>query len=83
MQFVKSIPSVQLLILLINFHFSHINPDLYICRHINNIHLVVFPSHTNHLLQHLNVGIERLLKAAFKVQLNKFMTEYPEENPNS
>ena len=43
---------------------------------------MVFPSHTTHLLQHLDVGIWRPLKAALKDQLNKFMTEYPEETPN-
>jgi len=79
-QLVKNIPIVQLLILLINFHFSLVNAHLLNIASGNNTHLVACPSNMSHLLQKAGGGgVRRTLKLAFRDRLNKLMTE----NPNS
>jgi len=49
---------VELLILLISFHVSHVTSDLLNITSENNIRLAACPSHSSHSLQ--KVGVEDL-----------------------
>lgn len=80
--FIKSIPSARPVILLMDSHASHINATVISLAKENDIYLFTFPAHTSHLLQPLDVGVYKSLKANWSKSLNDYMREHPTEKPN-
>jgi len=79
--FVDHISAVRPAVLFMDSHASHLSSGVLEKASQENIHLVIFPSHTTHLLQPLNVSIYKALKHAFQEQVKKFMVQHPGEKP--
>lgn len=80
--FINSIPPARPVILLMDSHASHINATVLALAKENDIYLFTFPAHTSHLLQPLDVGVYKSLKANWCKSLNDYMREHPTEKPN-
>ena len=59
-------------VLLFDGHFSHISLNLITISRENNIHLMLLPSNTTHVLQPLDVGVYGPVKQAWKAILGKY-----------
>lgn len=80
--FIRAIPPARPVILLMDSHASHINATVISLAKENDIYLFTFPAHTSHLLQPLDVGVYKSLKANWSKSLNNYMREHPTEKPN-
>lgn len=80
--FVESVPAERPLILLMDSHSSHISPDVIELAKANYIYLFIFPAHCSHLLQPLDVGVYKPLKAKWYEEINKHMRANPLDKPN-
>jgi DDE superfamily endonuclease. len=65
-----------------DLHASHITPKILSKASDNGIHLVIFPSHTTHLLQPLDAGVYRPLQEGWRKEVEKFLTEHPGAKPD-
>lgn len=79
--FISSIPARRPVVLLMDSHSSHINPDVISLARENGIYLFTFPAHTSHLLQPLDVGVYKPLKSHWSKALNNYMLAHPTEKP--
>lgn len=68
-------------VLLMDSHSSHITPAVIELAKQNHIFLMTFPAHTSHLLQPLDVGVYRSLKAHWSQQLNQRILTQPHDKP--
>lgn len=80
--FIQTIPENRPVLLLMDSHSSHVTPEVIRLAKQNQIYLFTFPAHTTHLLQPLDVGIYRSLKAAWSKTLNSYMLQHPNDKPN-
>ena len=75
--FVKRIPPVRPVVLLIDGHSSHIDYHTTLFCHENQIHLFRFPPHTSHALQPTDRGYFGSFKSNFSKEVAKFTVEHP------
>lgn len=80
--FIDMITSDRPIILLMDFHASHISPSVISLAKENQIFLFTFPIHTSHLLQPLDVGVYKSLKTNSTSSLNEYMKEKPGDKLN-
>lgn len=80
--FINSIPPDRPVVLIMDSHASHINPDIITLAKENEIYILTLPSHTTHLLQPLDVGVYKSLKSHWSGRINDYMREHPNEKPN-
>ncbi|KAF2880295.1 hypothetical protein ILUMI_25872 [Ignelater luminosus] len=64
--FVNSIPSQRPVVLLLDSHGSYISPTILSLARENQIYLLTLSAHCSHLLQPLDVGVYRSLKANWR-----------------
>ncbi|XP_047994772.1 uncharacterized protein LOC125232964 [Leguminivora glycinivorella] len=76
--FNENIPPARPVFLIMNSHASHNTPQVLEYAKSHQIVLFTMPAHTRHVLQPLDVGVFRPLKAAWQTELDK----YKRENPN-
>lgn len=75
--FITSIPPERPVILLIDSHSAHIDPEVLKVAKENELILFTFPAHCTHLLQPLDVGIFKSLKSNWRESMTKYMNENP------
>lgn len=80
--FIKSVPDLRPLVLLMDSHSSHVGPEVINMAKENQVYLMTFPAHTSHLLQPLDVGVYKPLKSHWSKQINNYMIEHPEVKPS-
>ena len=71
--FTTHIPPARPILLIYDGHNSHISVALIEKAMSQDIHILVFPSHTTHLLQPLDVAVFKSLKVAFRRGCETFM----------
>ncbi|KAJ8885505.1 hypothetical protein PR048_011703 [Dryococelus australis] len=81
--FIESIHTQGPVVLFMDYHASHITPDVLCAASDNDIHIVKFPAHTPYLLQPLDVGVYRPFKESWRMQLVTFMNDRSGEKPDS
>ncbi|KAL3290300.1 hypothetical protein HHI36_023644 [Cryptolaemus montrouzieri] len=74
--FTGSIPAARPVVLFMDSHASHINPEVIFLAKANDIFLFTFPSHKSHILQPLDVY--RSLKSL--KSLKDYMEHHPEKS---
>lgn len=79
--FSKNIPPTRPVILIMDSHASHVSPNVLAYAQSNKIILFTMPAHTSHILQPLDVGVFRPLKAAWRAELQKYKTQHPSSVP--
>ncbi|CAK1586867.1 unnamed protein product [Parnassius mnemosyne] len=79
--FSKNIPPARPVLLIMDSHASHVSPNVLAYAQSNNIILFTMPAHTSHILQPLDVGVFRPLKAAWRAELQKHKTQHPSSVP--
>ena len=75
--FVANIPPARPVLLLEDGHTSHISIEAIEHARANDIHLLCLPSHTTHLLQPLDVGVFKSLKANYSKECRKYIAANP------
>lgn len=79
--FSKNIPPARPVLLIMDSHASHVSPNVLAYAQSNKIILFTMPAHTSHILQPLDVGVFRPLKAAWRAELQKYKTQHPSSVP--
>ena len=72
-KFVNTIQAKRPVILLLDDHASHLFRDTLLLAKENGVHFLMFPPHTIHLFQPLDVGVFGPLKKAFSLECTKLM----------
>ena len=62
-------------ILFLDGHHSHISSQLFVTATDNNIHLAKLIAHSSHILQPLDVGVFRTVKAEWKKALEQYFKD--------
>ena len=75
--FVKRIPPIRPVVLLIDGHASHIDYHTSLFCANNGIYLFRFPPHTSHALQPTDRGFFSVFKSNFSKEVAKFSLEHP------
>lgn len=70
--FSKNISPARPVLLIMDSHASHVSPTVLAYTQSNKIILFTMPAHTSHILQPLDVGVFRPLKAAWRAELQKY-----------
>ena len=63
--FIPSLPSERPILLILDGHSSHISHEVHELAIKNNIHMLKLPPHLTNLLQPLDVGVFKPMKAAW------------------
>ena len=63
--FLASIPPTRPALLIEDGHTSHVSIEVIELARSNGVYLLCLPSHTSHILQPLDVGVFKSLKASF------------------
>ena len=79
LHFLRYAPSDHPLLLLLDGHSSHFCPDTVHLAAEHDIIILVLPPNATHLLQPLDKGIFGPLKAYWKQECHKYMSEHPGE----
>lgn len=80
--FLESIPPARPVVLLMDSHCSHVTPAVIDLAKANSIYIITFPAHCSHILQPLDVGVYKSLKAHWSKSLNTYMRDHPFDRPN-
>ena len=75
--FIKMIPPFRPVLLLLDGHASHISIEVIELARSNDIHMLCLPAHTTHILQPLDVGVFKSLKAAYYKACRKYISDHP------
>lgn len=75
--FVNSIPPSRPVLLILDGHASHVSIDVIELARSNQIHMLCLPSHTTHILQPLDVGVFKSLKANYSKACRKYLSDNP------
>jgi len=75
--FVNSIPPPRPVLLILDGHASHVSIEVIELARCNQIHMLCLPSHTTHILQPLDVGVFKSLKANYSKACRKYISENP------
>ena len=76
-QFLQWIPPVRPVLLIQDGHSSHLTIELIELAKANDVHLLCLPAHTTHILQPLDVGIFKPLKAFFSKACHRYIMKCP------
>uniref|UniRef100_A0A1X7VAM0 DDE-1 domain-containing protein n=1 Tax=Amphimedon queenslandica TaxID=400682 RepID=A0A1X7VAM0_AMPQE len=75
--FIESIPPARPVLIIEDGHASHVSLDVIKLAKENNVHLLCLPSHSMHILQPLDVGVFKSLKAHFNKECRDFLYSNP------
>jgi hypothetical protein len=70
--FVKCTPPARPVLLIMDSHTSHVGIDLIDFARKNDVHLMTFPSHCNHILQPLDLTVYKSLRNVWAKELGHF-----------
>ena len=73
----NSIPPPRPVLLILDGHASHVSIEVIELARCNQIHMLCLPSHTTHILQPLDVGVFKSLKANYSKACRKYISENP------
>ncbi|CAG5051853.1 unnamed protein product [Parnassius apollo] len=79
--FDRNIPPTRPVMLIMDSHASHIAPKILDYAKSHQIILFTMPAHTSHILQPLDVGVFRPLKAAWRAELQNYKVNNPTSVP--
>lgn len=69
-------------ILILDGHSSHLSSSVIALARTNNIHIICMPSHSSHVLQPLDVGVFKQVKAEWKKVLEDYFIKHNFQNVN-
>lgn len=72
-KFLNRIPAKRPVLLLLDGHASHLSKETLLLARENQVHFLMFPPHTTHLYQPLDVGVFGPMKKAFSEECTKLM----------
>lgn len=72
-KFVAALPPRRPVLLLLDGHASHLSRETLILARENYVHFLMFPPHTTHIFQPLDVGVFGPLKKSFSEECTKLM----------
>ena len=75
--FLNVIPPARPVLLLLDGHASHVSIDVIEVAHANDVHMLCLPAHTTHLLQPLDVGVFKSLKAHYYKACKQYIVANP------
>uniref|UniRef100_A0A1X7TXI8 HTH CENPB-type domain-containing protein n=1 Tax=Amphimedon queenslandica TaxID=400682 RepID=A0A1X7TXI8_AMPQE len=75
--FIESIPPARPVLIIEDGHASHVSLDVIKLAKESNIHLLCLPSHSTHILQPVDVGVFKSLKAHFNKECRDFLHSNP------
>ncbi len=75
--FTEMIPPARPVLLILDGHASHISVQVIEYARKNQINMLCLPAHTTHLLQPLDVGVFKSLKAFYSKACKKYITDHP------
>ena len=75
--FVDCIPPARPILLLLDGHSSHVTVEAIELARKHNVHMLCLPAHTTHILQPLDVGVFKSLKANYYKACKKYITDHP------
>ena len=75
--FLEAIPPMRPVLLIEDWHSSHITMDIIELARRNDIHLLCLPSHTTHVLQPLDIGVFKSFKSFFSKACHKYIISHP------
>lgn len=75
--FVDSISPARPDLLVLDGHASHVTVEAIEFARNNDVHMLCLPAHTTHILQPLDVGVLKSLKANYYKACKKYITEHP------
>ena len=75
--FITNIPPARPVLVIEEGHSSHVSLDVIKLARENNIYLLCLPSHCTHILQALDVGVFKSLKANFNKECKNFLSAHP------
>ena len=75
--FIESIPPARPVLIIEDGHASHVSLDVIKLAKENDVHLLCLPSHSTHILQPLDVGVFKSLKAHFNKECRDFLHSNP------
>ena len=74
--FLKNIPPIRPILLLLDGHASHISIDVIELARVNDVHMLCLPAHTTHILQPLDVRVFKSLKAFYYKACKKYISDH-------
>ena len=72
---VRTIPPQRPVLLILDGHASHVSINVIELARANSIHMLCLPAHTTHLLQPLDVGVFKSLKAHYYKACKKYIAD--------